>query len=90
MAEAVPLPDTGSTEGDLREQVRLVSAFYASPEGRVYRELVAACVQDQGGAAYFRACFLAGRRTAFAAAVAAGRSSGATYARTSTRTPPRT
>jgi AcrR family transcriptional regulator len=66
LAEAVPLPDTGSTEGDLREQLRLVSAFCASPEGRVYRELVAACVQDPGGAAYFRAFFLAGRRTAFA------------------------
>jgi AcrR family transcriptional regulator len=66
MAEAVPLPDTGTTEGDLREQLRLVSAFYASPEGQVYRELVAACVQDAGGAAYFRAFFLAGRRRSFA------------------------
>jgi AcrR family transcriptional regulator len=66
MAEAVPLPDTGTTEGDLTEQVRLTSAFYASSEGRVYRELIAACVQDEGGAAYFRAYFLAGRRTAVA------------------------
>jgi hypothetical protein len=66
MAEAVPPSDTGTTLGDLREQVRRVSSFYASPEGRVYRELVAACVQDAGGAAYFRAYFLAGRRRAFA------------------------
>ncbi len=66
MAEAVPGSDTGTTLGDLREQVRLTSAFYASPEGQVYRELVAACVQDAGGAAYFRAYFLAGRRRAFA------------------------
>jgi AcrR family transcriptional regulator len=66
VAEAVPEPDTGSTRGDLRQQVRLVSAFYASAEGQVYRELVAACVHDAGGAAYFRAFFLVGRRTAVA------------------------
>jgi hypothetical protein len=66
MAEAVPLPDTGTTAGDLREQLRRVSAFYASPEGRVCRELMAACVRDEGGAAYFRAWFLARRRTAVA------------------------
>ncbi len=66
MAEAVPLVDTGTTAGDLREHLRRVSAFYASPEGRVYRELMAACVNDEGGAAYFRAWFLARRRTAVA------------------------
>ncbi len=62
MADAVPLPDTGTTAGDLTEQVRLVSRFYASPEGRVFSELLAASVSDEGGAAYFRAWFLAGRR----------------------------
>jgi len=66
VAEAAPPPDTGTTEGDLREHVRQISAFYASPEGQVYRGLVAACVQDVGGAAYFRAFFLAGRRAAVA------------------------
>jgi AcrR family transcriptional regulator len=64
MADAVPLPDTGTTEGDLVEQVRLVSRFYASPEGTVFSQLLAASVTDQGGAAYFRAWFLAGRRAA--------------------------
>lgn len=67
VADAVALPDTGSTSGDLREQVRRVSRFYASPEGTVYAQLLAACVTDQGGAAYFRAWFLAGRRAAVAA-----------------------
>jgi AcrR family transcriptional regulator len=62
MADAVPLPDTGTTVGDLVEQVRLVSRFYASREGRVFSELLAAGVTDEGGAAYFRAWFLAGRR----------------------------
>jgi AcrR family transcriptional regulator len=64
MADAVPLPDTGTTEGDLVEQVRLVSRFYASPEGTVFSQLLAASVTDEGGAAYFRAWFLAGRRMA--------------------------
>jgi len=64
MADAVPLPDTGTTAGDLAEQVRLVSRFYASPDGTVFSQLLAACVSDEGGSAYFRAWFLAGRRTA--------------------------
>ena len=64
MADAVPLPDTGTTEGDLVEQVRLVSRFYASPEGTVFSQLLAASVTDEGGAAYFRAWFLASRRAA--------------------------
>jgi AcrR family transcriptional regulator len=66
MADAVPLPDTGTTAGDLTEQVRAVSRFYASPEGTVFSQLLAATVTDEGGAAYFRAWFLAGRRTAIA------------------------
>ncbi|MEU6347569.1 TetR/AcrR family transcriptional regulator [Streptomyces sp. NPDC046977] len=64
MAEALPLPDTGSTRGDLAEQVRRVSAFYASDLGAVFAQLVAACVDDPAGAAYFRKYFLAGRRAA--------------------------
>lgn len=64
MADAVPLPDTGTTEGDLVEQVRLVSRFYASAEGTVFSQLLAASVTDEGGAAYFRAWFLASRRAA--------------------------
>ncbi len=67
MAEAVPLPDTGSTAGDLTEYVVRVSAFYATAEGRVFSELLAACVSDSGAAAYFRTFFLAGRRAALAA-----------------------
>lgn len=66
MAEAVPLPDTGSTAGDLTEYLVRVSAFYASPEGRVFSQLLAACVTDAGAAAYFRVFFLAGRRKALA------------------------
>ncbi|OCB11167.1 hypothetical protein A5717_20905 [Mycolicibacterium porcinum] len=64
MAEALPLPDTGSTAGDLTEQVVRVSAFYASARGEVFAQLLAACVEDQTGAAYFREYFLDGRRAA--------------------------
>lgn len=64
MADALPLPDTGSAEGDLTEQVRRVSAFYASDLGMVFAQLVAACVDDPCGAPYFRAYFLDGRRAA--------------------------
>ncbi|QRY53315.1 TetR/AcrR family transcriptional regulator [Mycolicibacterium septicum] len=64
MAEALPLPDTGSTTGDLTEQVVRVSAFYASARGQVFAQLLAACVEDRTGAAYFREYFLNGRRAA--------------------------
>lgn len=64
MAEALPLPDTGSTATDLTEQVVRVSAFYASARGEVFAQLLAACVEDTTGAAYFREYFLSGRRAA--------------------------
>jgi AcrR family transcriptional regulator len=62
MAEATPLPDTGSARGDLMAQVRQVSAFYASDDGRVFAQLLAASVDDPEGAEYFREFFLTGRR----------------------------
>ncbi|GAT02683.1 TetR family transcriptional regulator [Mycolicibacterium fortuitum subsp. acetamidolyticum] len=64
MAEALPLPDTGSTATDLTEQMVRVSAFYASARGEVFAQLLAACVEDTTGAAYFREYFLSGRRAA--------------------------
>jgi AcrR family transcriptional regulator len=62
MAAATPVPDTGSARGDIVAQVRQVSAFYASPEGAVFAQLLAAGVVDPQGAEYFRRFFLAGRR----------------------------
>jgi AcrR family transcriptional regulator len=62
MAEATPTPDTGTGRGDLSAQVRQVSAFYASADGRVFAQLLAASVSDPDGARYFREFFLAGRR----------------------------
>ncbi len=62
MAAATPTPDTGTARGDLSAQVRQVSAFYASPDGVVFAQLLAASVSDPEGARYFREFFLAGRR----------------------------
>ncbi|RRR39871.1 TetR/AcrR family transcriptional regulator [Mycolicibacter terrae] len=64
MAQQLPLPDTGSAVDDLTEQVVRVSAFYASGRGDVFAQLLAACVEDTAGAAYFREYFLDGRRAA--------------------------
>ncbi len=67
MADVLPLPDTGTTVGDLTEQVLRVSAFYAStPHGTVFAQLVSACVDDPAAAVYFRQYFLDGRRAAIA------------------------
>jgi AcrR family transcriptional regulator len=62
MGAAVPAPDTGSLVGDVTEHLVRLSAFYASePRGKTFAQLLAACVDDQAGAAYFREYFLAER-----------------------------
>ena len=66
MAAAIPLPDTGSARGDLTEQVRRVSAFYAGSNGKVFAQLLAASVTDPAAAPYFREYFLDARRAAIA------------------------
>jgi len=66
MADALPQPNTGTSAGDLTEQVLHVSEFYASDLGGVFAQLIAACVEDPAGAAYFGEFFLAGRRAAVA------------------------
>lgn len=66
MAAAIPLPDTGSARGDLAEQVRRVSRFYAGEHGAVFAQLLAASVTDPQAAPYFREYFLDARRRAIA------------------------
>jgi AcrR family transcriptional regulator len=66
MATAVPRPHTSDARADLVEHVRRVSRFYASPAGRVFAQLLAACVTDPDGAVYVRDFFLASRREAVA------------------------
>lgn len=62
MATAVRTPHTDDPRADLIEQVHRVNRFYASPPGRVFAQLLAACVTDPQGATYFRHYFLAARR----------------------------
>ncbi|HEY2694987.1 MAG TPA: TetR/AcrR family transcriptional regulator [Pseudonocardiaceae bacterium] len=66
MATVVQTPHTDDARADLVEQVHLVSAFYSSATGRVFAQLLAACVTDPDGAAYFREYFLAHRRVQIA------------------------
>jgi AcrR family transcriptional regulator len=66
MAAEIPLADTGTAEGDLSEQVRRVSAYYAGQHGRVFAQLISACVADPAAAPYFREFFLDGRRATIA------------------------
>jgi AcrR family transcriptional regulator len=66
MEQDLPLPDTGTSLGDLTEHVVQVSAFYAGAQGKVFTQLLGACVDDPAGAAYFREYFLTGRREAVA------------------------
>jgi AcrR family transcriptional regulator len=60
MADALPLPDTGSAAGDFTAHLRQVSNFYATQP--VFAELLAACVTERSAAPYFRKFFLAERR----------------------------
>jgi len=46
LASDASLPDTGTARGDLSEQIRRVSAFYASPVGSVFAQLLANATQD--------------------------------------------
>ena len=46
MATETSLPDTGTARGDFTEQLRRVSAFYASPLGGVLAQLLANAMQD--------------------------------------------
>jgi AcrR family transcriptional regulator len=66
MATAVRTPHTDDPRADLVEQVHRVSSFYASMTGRVFAQLLAACVTDPDGAQYFREYFLAARRAEIA------------------------
>jgi AcrR family transcriptional regulator len=40
------LPDTGTARGDLTEQIKLVSAFYASSVGSIFAQLLANAMQN--------------------------------------------
>jgi AcrR family transcriptional regulator len=62
LAADASLPDTGTAQGDFREQVRRVSAFYAGPAGRVFAQLLASARQDRQAWEWLQARFLDSRQ----------------------------
>jgi AcrR family transcriptional regulator len=61
LASDVSLPDTGTALGDFREQMTRVSAFYASPVGRVFAQLLAHAMQDTLASQWLQTRFLDSR-----------------------------
>jgi AcrR family transcriptional regulator len=62
LAHDASLPDTGTARGDFIDQMRRVSAFYASPVGSVFAQLMANAMQDEEAAEWLRARFLVSRQ----------------------------
>jgi AcrR family transcriptional regulator len=62
LAAEASLPDTGTARGDFTEQIRRVSAFYASPVGSVLAALLAGALQDREASEWLRVKLLASRR----------------------------
>ena len=58
----VPTPDTGSAEADLKEQIRYLTTFYASPTGRIMGQFLAEAQSDSEFASLFQERFLRPRR----------------------------
>ncbi|HEY5054856.1 MAG TPA: TetR/AcrR family transcriptional regulator [Acidobacteriaceae bacterium] len=64
MTEQVASPDTGSAEQDFTLQLKSVTAFYASPLGRLFGQFLAEGQSDPEFLALFRERFLYARRDA--------------------------
>jgi AcrR family transcriptional regulator len=64
MTERVLMPDTGSAERDFTEQLRSLTEFYLSPNGRLFNQFIAEGQSDPGFLALFRERFLYPRRDA--------------------------
>ena len=62
LAQEASLPDTGTARGDFTEQIRRISAFYASPLGSVFTQLLASAVQDPDASERLQARLLASRQ----------------------------
>jgi AcrR family transcriptional regulator len=62
LAVETALPDTGTARGDFTAQLRAVSAFYASPVGGVFAQLLTNALHDPVAAEWLGARFLASRR----------------------------
>ena len=64
MTEQVLMPDTGSAEVDFTLQLKSLTAFYASPLGRLFGQFLAEGQSDPEFLALFRERFLSVRRDA--------------------------
>lgn len=62
LATDARLPDTGTARGDFREQIRRVSAFYSSPVGSVFAQLLANAMQDPVASRWLQARFMESRQ----------------------------
>jgi AcrR family transcriptional regulator len=62
MNRMVPNPDTGSAEGDFKEQLHYMTKFYTSPTGRIFGQFLAEAQSDNDFAALLRERFLKPRR----------------------------
>jgi AcrR family transcriptional regulator len=62
LATDASLPDTGTARGDFGEQIRRVSAFYASPVGSVFAQLLANAMQDPLASQWLQTRFLDSRQ----------------------------
>jgi len=62
LATDASLPDTGTAQGDFREQLTRVSAFYASPVGTVFAQLLANAMQDPAASEWLKTRFLESRQ----------------------------
>ena len=62
LAADAELPDTGSARSDFTEQLTRVSAFYASPLGTVFPQLLATALQDPIAADRLHDRFLTSRQ----------------------------
>jgi AcrR family transcriptional regulator len=76
VSDAVPTVDTGDATGDLRNQFVRLAAFYASPDGVIATELIAAAVTRPGGAAAVSEHFFGRRRRETSALVEKGQRAG--------------
>jgi AcrR family transcriptional regulator len=61
LAVETSLPDTGTAQSDFTEQIRRVAAFYASPTGSVFAQLLTNAMQDPVAAEWLKARLLASR-----------------------------
>lgn len=66
MAQRGQLPDTGNSREDIRMLVRTISRLFESQAGRIFGQLLAACVSDPESAPYFERFYLARSRQATA------------------------